>query len=70
MCIACFIENCLQVFDDTPAGKDGTLESGDEIVGVNNKNVKGGNKTDVAHLIQASEVHQPLISSTLTLLFH
>ncbi|CAG0884172.1 unnamed protein product [Darwinula stevensoni] len=45
----------VQVFDDTPAGKDGTLESGDEIVGVNNKNVKGGNKTDVAHLIQESE---------------
>ena len=29
-----------KVFDNTPAAKDGTLESGDEIVGVNGTNVK------------------------------
>jgi len=28
------------VFDNTPAARDGTLESGDEIVGVNGTNVK------------------------------
>ena len=31
---------CEQVFDNTPAAKDGTLESGDELVGVNGTNVK------------------------------
>ena len=31
---------CLQVFDSTPAARDGTLESGDELVGINGVNVK------------------------------
>ena len=30
----------LQVFDNTPAAKEGTLESGDELVGINDTNVK------------------------------
>ena len=30
----------MQVFDNTPAAKEGTLESGDELVGINDTNVK------------------------------
>jgi C-terminal processing protease CtpA/Prc len=30
----------VEVFDNTPAGKDATLEAGDELVGINGKNVK------------------------------
>ena len=30
----------IQIFDNTPAAKDGTLESGDEILMVNGNNVK------------------------------
>ena len=29
-----------QVFDNTPAAKDATLEAGDELVGINGENVK------------------------------
>ncbi|KAI0225579.1 PRKCA-binding protein [Lamellibrachia satsuma] len=43
----------VQVFDNTPAAKDGTLASGDEIVGVNGKCVKGKTKVEVARCIQA-----------------
>ncbi|XP_038065724.1 PRKCA-binding protein-like isoform X2 [Patiria miniata] len=43
----------VQVFDNTPASKDGTLASGDEIVGVNGKSVKGRTKVEVARMIQA-----------------
>ncbi|XP_033631010.1 PRKCA-binding protein-like isoform X1 [Asterias rubens] len=43
----------VQVFDNTPATKDGTLASGDEIVGVNGKSVKGRTKVEVARMIQA-----------------
>lgn len=45
----------VQVFDNTPAAKDGTLESGDELVGVNGVNVKGKTKVEVAKMIQATE---------------
>jgi len=45
----------VQVFDNTPAAKDGTLESGDELVGVNGTNVKGKTKVDVAKMIQAAK---------------
>ena len=31
---------CVEVFDNTPAGKDATLEAGDELVGINGTNVK------------------------------
>ncbi|GAB6032167.1 PRKCA-binding protein [Chamberlinius hualienensis] len=45
----------VQVFDNTPAAKDGTLQSGDEIVGVNSTSVKGRTKVEVAKMIQACE---------------
>ncbi|XP_021928548.1 PRKCA-binding protein, partial [Zootermopsis nevadensis] len=45
----------VQVFDNTPAAKDGTLQSGDELVGVNGASVKGKTKVEVAKMIQASK---------------
>ena len=42
----------VQVFDNTPAAKDGSLASGDEIVSVNNKSVKGLTKNQLAKTIQ------------------
>ncbi|XP_069193239.1 PRKCA-binding protein isoform X1 [Procambarus clarkii] len=44
----------VQVFDNTAASREGTLQSGDEITGVNGINVKGKSKQEVAHLIQRS----------------
>ncbi len=44
----------LQVFDNTAAARDGTLESGDELVGVGGVSVKGKSKVEVAKMIQAS----------------
>lgn len=46
----------LQVFDNTPASREGTLQSGDEIYGVNGANVKGKSKQEVAQIIQKSDV--------------
>lgn len=43
----------VQVFDNTPASKEGTLQSGDEIVGVNGTLVKGSTKVEVAKMIQS-----------------
>ncbi|KAK9502315.1 hypothetical protein O3M35_011110 [Rhynocoris fuscipes] len=43
----------VQVFDNTPAAKEGTLQSGDELVGVNGQSVKGKTKVEVAKMIQA-----------------
>lgn len=43
----------VQVFDNTPAAKDGTLAAGDELVGVNGVSVKGRTKVEVARMIQA-----------------
>ncbi|XP_037074351.1 LOW QUALITY PROTEIN: PRKCA-binding protein-like [Pollicipes pollicipes] len=43
----------VQVFDNTAAGKDGTLQSGDELIGVNGTSVKGRTKVEVARIIQA-----------------
>ncbi|KAL3877603.1 hypothetical protein ACJMK2_035298 [Sinanodonta woodiana] len=43
----------VQIFDNTPAAKDGTLASGDEIVGVNGQSVKGRTKVEVARIIQS-----------------
>ena len=37
MCPCLYI---VQVFDNTPASRDATLEAGDELVGVNGTNVK------------------------------
>ena len=52
MCPCLYI---VQVFDNTPASKDGTLEAGDELVGVNGVNVKGKTKVEVAKMIQATK---------------
>ena len=46
----------VQVFDNTPAAKDGTLQAGDEITGVNGKSMRGKTKVDVARAIQAIKV--------------
>ena len=43
----------VQVFDNTPAAGDGTLEAGDEIISVNGKCCKGSTKVEVAKLIQS-----------------
>ncbi|XP_059098857.1 PRKCA-binding protein-like isoform X1 [Tigriopus californicus] len=45
----------VQVFDNTASSREGTLESGDEIVGVNGSIVKGKSKVEVAKMIQASK---------------
>ncbi|XP_044735520.1 PRKCA-binding protein isoform X3 [Chrysoperla carnea] len=49
----------VQVFDNTPAAKDGTLQAGDELIGINGQSVKGKTKVEVAKMIQAAkdEVH-------------
>lgn len=44
----------VQVFDNTPASKDGTLEAGDEITAVNGTSVKGRTKVEVAKMIQSA----------------
>lgn len=43
----------VQIFDNTPAAKDGTLASGDEIVAVNSETAKGRTKVEVAKMIQS-----------------
>nr|XP_039264407.1 PRKCA-binding protein-like isoform X2 [Styela clava] len=43
----------VQVFDNTPAAKDGSLAAGDEIVAVNSKSVKGLSKVQLAKTIQS-----------------
>ncbi|XP_065201394.1 PRKCA-binding protein isoform X2 [Planococcus citri] len=45
----------VQVFDNSPTAKDGTLQSGDEIIGINAQSVKGKTKVEVAKLIQNSD---------------
>lgn len=45
----------VQIFDGSPAALEGSLQSGDEIVGVNNKSVKGCSKSDVAKMIQSTK---------------
>ncbi|KAL7643359.1 UNVERIFIED_CONTAM: hypothetical protein RMT77_006651 [Armadillidium vulgare] len=45
----------VQVFDNTPASREGTLQSGDEITGVNGVHVKGKSKQEVAQIIQKCE---------------
>ena len=46
----------VQIFDNTPASKDGTLAAGDELVGVNGQSVKARTKVEVARMIQAKKV--------------
>ncbi|KAK0182253.1 hypothetical protein PV327_000408 [Microctonus hyperodae] len=45
----------VQVFDNTPAALEGTLQSGDELCAVNGASVKGKTKTEVAKMIQACD---------------
>ncbi|GBP45305.1 PRKCA-binding protein [Eumeta japonica] len=45
----------VQIFDNTPAARDGTLQSGDELVGVGGTSVKGKTKVEVAKMIQAAK---------------
>ncbi|KAI1297178.1 PRKCA-binding protein [Halotydeus destructor] len=45
----------VQVFDNTPAAVDGTLQSGDELIGVNGASVKGKTKVEVAKMIQTAQ---------------
>ncbi|XP_065161751.1 PRKCA-binding protein isoform X2 [Atheta coriaria] len=45
----------VQIFDNTAAAKDGTLQSGDELVSVNGQPVKGKTKVEVAKMIQAAK---------------
>ncbi|XP_014218477.1 PRKCA-binding protein [Copidosoma floridanum] len=51
-CLCLYI---VQVFDNTPAALDGTLEAGDELVSVNGESLKGKTKVEVAKMIQACE---------------
>lgn len=46
----------VQIFDNTAASKDGTLQSGDELTAVNHQSVKGKTKVEVAKMIQAVKV--------------
>ncbi|KAJ6221712.1 hypothetical protein RDWZM_000257 [Blomia tropicalis] len=43
----------VQVFDNTPAARNGILEAGDELISVNGKCCKGSTKVEVAKLIQS-----------------
>nr|CAG4651829.1 EOG090X06GA [Triops cancriformis] len=51
---ACPCVYIVQVFDNTPASKEGTLQSGDEIIGVNCVSVKNRSKVEVAKMIQSA----------------
>ena len=50
----------VQVFDNTPAAIDHTLESGDRIVAVNSVDVSGRTKLEVARMIQSAGVVWPI----------
>ena len=52
----------VQVFDNTPAAIDQTLESGDRIVAVNNFDVNGRTKLEVARMIQNAGV-RPILAT-------
>ncbi|XP_066139671.1 PRKCA-binding protein isoform X1 [Euwallacea fornicatus] len=45
----------VQIFDNTAASRDGTLQSGDELVSVNGHSVKSKTKVEVAKMIQAAK---------------
>ncbi|CAF0963098.1 unnamed protein product [Rotaria magnacalcarata] len=45
----------VQVFDDSPASKDGSLAAGDEIVSINGESVKGRTKHEVAKMITSAK---------------
>ncbi|KAK9307517.1 hypothetical protein QLX08_002145 [Tetragonisca angustula] len=44
----------VQIFDNTPAAIDGTLQSGDEVVAINGVSARGKTKIEVAKMIQSS----------------
>ncbi len=46
----------VQVFDNSPASREKSLEPGDELISVNRVSVKAKTKTAVAKLIQSAEV--------------
>jgi len=50
--------------DDSPTALDGTLESGDELLAINNERVSGRHKLQVSKIIQSSSV------SLIVLLIH
>ncbi|XP_063699386.1 PRKCA-binding protein isoform X2 [Culicoides brevitarsis] len=45
----------VQIFDGTPSAKEGTLQSGDELLAINGTSVKGKTKVEVAKMIQGAE---------------
>ena len=45
----------IQIFDNTPASQNGTLEPGDEITAINGVSVKGSTRTEAAQAIQSSK---------------
>lgn len=45
----------IQIFDNTPASLDRTLEPGDEITAINGLSVKGSTRTEAAQAIQGSK---------------
>ncbi|KOC60303.1 PRKCA-binding protein [Habropoda laboriosa] len=45
----------VQIFDNTPAAVDGTLQAGDELVAVNGMSVRGKTKVEVAKMIQSCD---------------
>ncbi|XP_034940905.1 PRKCA-binding protein isoform X3 [Chelonus insularis] len=51
----------VQVFDNTPAALEGTLQAGDELCAINGASVKGKTKVEVAKMIQACD-HQVSIN--------
>lgn len=55
----------VQVFDNTPAAQDGTLEAGDELVAVNGESLKGKTKVEVAKMIQACDTRVSIIYNKL-----
>jgi C-terminal processing protease CtpA/Prc len=55
----------VQVFDNTPAAQDGTLEIGDELVAVNGEYLKGKTKVEVAKMIQTCDTKVSIIYNKL-----
>ncbi|XP_017115905.1 PRKCA-binding protein isoform X1 [Drosophila elegans] len=51
MCPCLYI---VQIFDGTPAAREGSLQSGDELLAVNSVSVKGKTKVEVAKMIQTA----------------
>lgn len=56
----------VQIFDNTAASRDGTLQSGDELTAVNGQSVKGKTKVEVAKMIQAAKVKMIFHQAALT----